>query len=137
MATIQRYGSGAPWESIAGYCRVVRAGSHVWIAGTTAVDEAGHVVGEGDAGQQTRFILEKMITALEKIGVHAGEIVRTRLFVKDINDWEAVAKTHGEFFSDHPPVCTLLAVEALIDPKMLVEIEAEAFVVDAEGGSND
>lgn len=109
-----------------GYSRAVRIGNRVAVAGTTAVDEAGEIVGPGDAGEQTRFALRQIERALVQCGVTLRDVIRTRIFVTDIENWEAVARAHGEVFADIRPVATMVEVSRLIDPGMLVEIEAEA-----------
>ena len=124
---IERVHSGAPWESIAGYCRAVRAGDHVYVSGTTSVDASGGVHAPGDAGAQTRRCLEIILDALSSFG--ATRVVRTRMFVTDISRWEEVARAHGEVLGAHPPAATMVEVRALIDPEMLVEIEADAVVL--------
>ena len=120
--------SGAPWESIVGYSRAVRIGNHVWVAGTTATDDNGKVVGVGDAAAQTRYALQKIGRALEAAGVTFTDVVRTRTFVTDISQWEAIGRVHGEYFCDIRPAATMVEVSKLIDPDHLVEIEVDAFV---------
>ena len=120
--------SGASWESIVGYSRAVRIGNHVWVAGTTATDENGKVVGVGDAAAQTRYALQKIGRALEAAGVSFADVVRTRTFVTDISQWEAIGRVHGEYFCDIRPAATMVEVSKLIDPDHLVEIEVDAFV---------
>ena len=123
----QNFSSGSSWEPIIGYSRVVRVGNHVFVAGTTASDENG-VVGVGDAGAQTRFILEKIGKALEGAGASLENVVRTRIFVRDISEWEAVGRAHGEFFGSILPVTAMVEVSNLIGDEYLVEIEADAIV---------
>jgi enamine deaminase RidA (YjgF/YER057c/UK114 family) len=120
--------SGAPWEDIVGYSRAVRVGNVVEVAGTTAVDESGKVVGAADPATQTRYILQKIERALEQAGARLADVVRTRMFVTDIAQWEAIGRAHGEFFKDIKPVATLVQISALIDPELLVEIEATAII---------
>ena len=120
--------SGAPWESIVGYSRAVRVGNHVWVAGTTATDEKGNVVGVGDAAAQTRYVLQKIGRALKETGVTFADVVRTRTFVTDIAQWEEIGRVHGEFFGEVRPAATMVEVSKLIDPAHLVEIEVDAFV---------
>ncbi len=122
--------TGAPWESIVGYCRAVRVGSHVAVTGTAAVGENGEVVGVGDANVQTRRCLEIIEKALMDAGASLSDVVRTRIYVTDISQWEAVGRAHGEVFGEVYPATTMVEVSALIDPDMLVEIEADALVTD-------
>ncbi len=124
----QNHASGAPWEPIVGYSRAVRVGSHVWVSGTTATDASGKLVGKGDARAQTLQALANIKSALERAGAGVHHVVRTRLFVTDISNWESVARAHGETFGNILPACTMVEVRRLIDPDMLVEIEAEAFI---------
>ena len=123
---IQRWGSGGPWESIVGYSRVVRSGDYVHVAGTTATVD-GHVVDKGDAGAQTRVILRIIGEALTKAGATFEQVVRSRIYVVDIADWEMVGAAHGEVFADIRPVSTMVEVSRLIDPDHLVEIEVDAY----------
>ena len=125
-AAIERWGSGGPWEAVVGYSRVVRGGDHVHVAGTTATVD-GVVVGQGDAGEQTRVILRIIGDALAKAGATFEQVVRTRIFVVDISDWQAVGAAHGEVFADIRPVSTMVEVSRLIDPSHLVEIEVDAY----------
>jgi len=120
--------SGAKWEDIVGYCRAVRVGSTVEVAGTAAVDEAGNIVGETPY-EQTKFILQKIERALNQTGAFMSDVIRTRTFVTDISKWEEVGRAHGEFFRDIKPVATMVEVSALIDKKLLVEIEVTARIV--------
>lgn len=120
--------SGAPWESIVGYSRAVRVGNHVWVSGTTATDENGEVVGAGDAATQTRYVLQKIDKALQQAGLSLGNVVRTRMFVTDISQWEAIGRVHGEFFGTIRPAATMVEVGKLIDPAHLIEIEVDAFL---------
>lgn len=122
--------TGAPWESIVGYCRAVRVGSHVAVTGTAAVGENGKVVGVGDAYAQTRRCLEIIEKALKDAGAGIEDVVRTRIYVTDIGQWEVVGRAHGEVFGEVYPATTMVEVSALIDPDMLVEIEADAIVTD-------
>lgn len=121
-------GSGAPWENIVGYSRAVKTGPLIEISGTTAIDAHGNVVGEGDAYAQTRFIIQKAADALAQLGTDLHSVVRTRMFVTDIAHWEQIGKAHGEFFKEIKPAATMVEVKALIDPKLLVEIEFTAWV---------
>ncbi|TMA29542.1 MAG: RidA family protein [Deltaproteobacteria bacterium] len=115
--------SGAPWESRIGYCRALRAGDHVYVTGTTAVGAL-----EQGAYGQARRCLEIIEKALRELGASMADVVRTRMFVTDISKWEEFGRAHGEVFAAHPPATTMVEVKALIDPKMLIEIEADAVV---------
>lgn len=120
--------SGAPWEAIVGYSRAVCIDRHVYVAGTTATDANGQVVGKGDAARQTRFAIEKIEAALLQVGASLNDVVRTRLFVTDIANWEAVGRVHGEFFGKIRPASTMVEVSRLIDAEHLVEIEVDAYI---------
>ena len=124
----RNFESGAPWEPVVGYSRAVRCGPHVWVAGTTATDAEGRLVGRGDAYAQARQALANIVAVLARAGASAEDVVRTRIYVTDIARWEEVGRAHGEVFGGIRPACTLLEVKALVDPDMLVEIEAEAWV---------
>lgn len=123
----QNISTGTSWEEAVGYSRAVRLGPHVWIAGTTATDETGNVVG-GDVYAQTAYILGKIDSALRKAGASLADVTRTRIFVTDVSLWEAVGRAHGEVFGEIRPAATMVEVSALVSPEMLVEIEADAFV---------
>ena len=118
--------SGAKWEDIVGYSRAVRIGNLIEVAGTTAVDEQGQVVGPGDAGEQTKFILSKIEKALTSAGATLQDVVRTRMFVTNIADWEKIGEAHGLYFKDIKPAATMVEVKSLISPELLVEIEVTA-----------
>jgi enamine deaminase RidA (YjgF/YER057c/UK114 family) len=123
--SVIRLGSGAPWEGIVGYSRVVVRGDTAWVSGTTALVD-GRVAHVGDAGAQTRQALAILRDALERAGFTLADVVRTRMFVTDISRWEEIGRAHGEVFGDIRPATTMVQVAALIDLDMLVEIEADA-----------
>jgi len=114
------------WESIVGYSRAVRVGNRIYVTGTTATDEIGNVVGIGDAYAQTIQTIKNIERALQSLGASLENIVRTRMFVTDISRWEEYGKAHGEFFREIMPATTMVEVSKLIDPQMLIEIEADA-----------
>ncbi len=126
MSQRQNISSGTVWETLAGYSRAVRLGDLIAVSGTTATDENGHIVGQGDPYAQTAFILRKIERALREAGASRGDVVRTRIFVTNVAQWEAVARAHAEFFGEIRPANTLVEVSALIGEGYLVEIEADA-----------
>lgn len=126
----QNISSGTKWEPLVGYSRAVRIGSQIFIAGTTAVGEDGKIVGQNDPAKQTVFIIQKIEKALQQAGAGLKDIVVTRIFVKNINDWELIGRTHGKFFTEIRPATTMVEVSNLIEPEMLLEIEALAVVSD-------
>jgi enamine deaminase RidA (YjgF/YER057c/UK114 family) len=126
----QKVTSGSRWEDIIGYSRAVRVNNIIEVAGTTAVD-GDIVIGEDDVYQQTIFIFTKIEKALKQLGSSLRDVVRTRMFVTNMDDWEAVGKAHGEFFKNIKPVATMVEVKRLIDPRLLIEIEVTA-IIDSE-----
>ncbi|MBC8100619.1 MAG: RidA family protein [Armatimonadetes bacterium] len=124
----QNISSGTPWERTVGYSRAVRVGNHVMVSGTTASDEQGVVQGIGDVYAQSQYIFAKIERALIEAGATLGDVVRVRMFVTDIDHWEAVGKAHGEVFAAIRPASTMVEVSRLIDPAHLVEIEVDAII---------
>lgn len=125
MSSRKNFSSGAKWEDIIGYSRAVQVGNHLEISGTVATDDNG-VVGKGNVYEQTKFIIQKLDKVLQQAGFTLNDVVRTRLFVTDIKQWEDIGRAHGEFFNKVKPATSMVEVSALIDPDYLIEIEVTA-----------
>jgi enamine deaminase RidA (YjgF/YER057c/UK114 family) len=124
------YSTGTPWEPVVGYSRAVRVGPFVWVAGTTATGMDGRVIAPGNAAAQTRQALENIDAALGRAGATLAHVVRSRIYIRHVRDWEAVGRVHGEYFGSIRPAATMVEVSGLVDPDMLVEIEVDACVTD-------
>ncbi|MDB9529218.1 RidA family protein [Oscillatoria sp. CS-180] len=126
----QRFSSGSPWEAKVGYCRALRVGTQIFVSGTAPADGKGGTYAPGDAYAQTKRCFEIIQTALQELGADLSDIVRTRLYITDFAHWEAFARAHKELFGEHPPASCMVAIQSLVNPDMLVEIEADAIVSD-------
>ena len=134
MTKREIFASGTRWEPIVGYSRAVKVGDQVWISGTTATGADGRLVGGDDPYAQTRQILANIQRALVRAGAELADVVRTRIYVTDISQWEAIARAHGEVFGDIRPATAMIEVRRLIEAAMLVEIEADAVITDRAAG---
>jgi enamine deaminase RidA (YjgF/YER057c/UK114 family) len=129
--SIERHGSGGPWEPVVGYSRVVKAGPTVEVAGCTAVDAEGNIVGGASVYAQARQALANVVAALATVGAKPEDVTRTRMFITDISRWKELGRAHGEVFGNVRPVTAMYGISALLDPRMLVEIEATAYLPDS------
>jgi len=128
MPDRQSYSSGTKWEGIVGYSRAIRSGNQIFVTGTTATDESGEIIGEGDAYAQTVQVISNIGRALKALGATLDHVVRTRMFVTDISRWEEFGRAHGEYFAKIRPCATMVEISRLVDPRMLIEIEADAII---------
>lgn len=124
-----RYDSGTKWESVVGYSRAVRVGNHIYVSGTTATNDEGEIVGKGNVYEQAQQILRNIETGLKNVDASLSDVVRTRIYLTNIEDWKEVGKAHGQVFSEIRPATTIVEVSRLIDPEILVEIEAVAYAL--------
>ena len=124
-----RYDSGTKWEPIVGYSRAVRVGNHIYVSGTTATNDEGEIVGKGNVYEQARQVLRNIEAGLKNVNASLSDVVRTRIYLTHIEDWKEVGKAHGQVFSEIRPATTIVEVSRLIDPEILVEIEAVAYAL--------
>ncbi|MCZ6704339.1 MAG: RidA family protein [Bacteroidetes bacterium] len=124
-----RYDSGTKWEPVVGYSRAVRVGNHIYVSGTTATNDEGEIVGKGNVYEQARQVLRNIEAGLKNVDASLSDVVRTRIYLTHIEDWKEVGKAHGQVFSEIRPATTIVEVSRLIDPEILVEIEAVAYAL--------